>query len=233
MSRSDQPGLVPDWIVAIAMLVGGLWLSFTVAYVMGASGVRLNGNALSFDRDGDDELYEIADGLAFEVWDTWVSVVRTEPGVFPANPVCGRFDTAGMVIGHPNWIADGVVFTDVLGPNDTAAGVELATGALLDRAALEARGLLATKPAAEAPRPGAKPPRDGARAAGAAPPTPRATAAPFDAEQARTDFERVRPVQESCIVYNAAFVFLFLLLGLIAAPVALSRWLRRRRPATG
>lgn len=43
------------------------------------------------------------------------------------------------------------------------------------------------------------------------------------------NYSKIRYIHESCITFNAAFIALYLLLAIIAAPIALTRWLKRRK----
>lgn len=252
----DRPSLVPDWIVAVATLVGGIWVMFMLAYALGAGGMRVAGSSISFDREYDRTFYRVTDDIVFSVSDTWVSLIRVKSGVFPFNPVCGRYLSNGTVIGNPSFVAGNIVLTRDLWENSEAAGIDIETGELLDPAALAERGLWSaspadlpgaagaggkpddTPPAAPTPPPGGgKPDRD------AAPPTPAAAGAPpaavpafeagvpLTAEWVAENFDKARAINESCMMFNAAFLAIYLLLALIAIPTAVIRGFKRRAAA--
>jgi hypothetical protein len=268
MSSAKPQNLVPDWIAAVAMLVLPLLLAFNVAYLLGASGMRISGSSMSFNREYDDTVYRLADGLGMEVDEYSMRVVRVEPGIPPINPVCGVWDAREIVMNNPTFIQDGVLLADEYYEWETPGGIELATGAILDIAALQARGLpLPTLwvdpserpsgaiPARATPGPAIppKPPRPGgdgtkpdanAPIATVAPPAPHADAAapgyvatssaprePITRELVTANYDKLRVINESCITFNAAFVAIYLLLGIIAAPIAATRYIRRRRAA--
>lgn len=265
--------LLPDWIPAVGMLLLPLMVTMNVAYLMGASGVRMGGSSSSFNRQFDDTYYRLAPGVAWEVDEYTIRVRAIHAGWPPFNPVCGFWSGGEMLLWDPTFVQDGVALAEEYYQWQTPGGIELETGRFLSVEELQARGLptprlwvdpqtgrtnpqdpnsVVAPPAAAtgagdhkpgaAPAgghkpgtaPGAAPASPGAPVvsppvAGASAPGSTSPREPLTPAWIADNYSKIRYIHESCITFNAAFIALYLLLAIIAAPIALTRWLKRRK----
>lgn len=196
----------PWWGAVMALLVV-LWIGVAIFYKAGSSGVAFGpgGGPISFDRQNDFALFGIDQRAALLVSNDSMSVVAYGRGVFPFCPLCGTYEPRGSIVNLARYYKDGWFYTDHTGgpfaelyhaPTGTKVEVEGPAGR--DASTLPAyvqRGLT------------------------------------FDASRQitpsliRARFEPLRTINESCVVFNSAFLLLagaWLLVGLVLV-------IRRRR----
>lgn len=196
---------LPDWYKATFALVLGLWLILNVMYRLGADGVQFGGATTSFERQYDGVLHRIDDRHALRRGSAGdFAVVMVERGPIPFCPLCGVYQPAGSVVNVARFFKDGWIYTDH--PTRFFEAVNVDTGATID------------VPERHDPGDTSLPPELAARGlefADAHLLTDALVAARFPA---------LATINESCIVFNAAFL---LLVGLhvLLAPLL---WLRRR-----
>ena len=191
--RTRRP---PAWWVVVMGLLVTLWISVTVVYRHGESGVRFGtgGAGLSFERQNDYALFEIDERAALLVsQDGSMSVVQYGRGMFPFCPLCGTHELRGSIVNLAHYYKDGWFYTDHPG-GPFAELYHAASGKRVD----------VPRPAGAAP---------GQIDAGTLPEyasrgltidaAHRITAAFIDKR-----FPPLSPIDESCVVFNAAFMLL-------------------------
>lgn len=181
--------------------VFALWVGLTCYYHLGGDGMELGGASISFNRGADFALYKINDKLALIAPRSGgLDVVTYDRGIPPFNLLCGTYDSTGTAMQYPRMSGDwlfGIPMEErqVGGewrkvPVDGIAGVNLSTGELIRSKAvasfdvwpaeLTARGL-----------------------------TDKTGTGP----SLKVLSKRLKPLsvqQESCMVFNAAFLLIFL-----------------------
>lgn len=189
-------------------LLAVLWIAVTFIYRQGESGVRFGQGAagVSFDRQHDVALFEIDASAALLVSPSGtVSLVKYGRGTFPFCPLCGKHELRGSIVNLAHYDKDGWIYTDHPG-GPFAELYHVASGEQVD-----------------VPRP-----------AGAVPGQVDASALPEYARRGLTidaahritpaliyeRFPALSPINESCVVFNAAFMLLvaaWLAVGLVIA----------------
>jgi len=203
--RTRRP---PSWWVVVMALLVALWIAVTVIYRQGESAVRFGqgGSGLSFERQHDIALFEIDARAALLVSQGGtMSLVKYGRARFPFCPLCGEHELRGSIVNLAHYYKDGWIYTDHPG-GPFAELYHVASGEQVD-----------------VPRP-----------AGAAPGQVDASALPEYARRGLTvdgahritpaliheRFPALSPINESCVVFNAAFMLLFaawLAVGLVLA----------------
>ena len=191
--RTRRP---PSWWVVVMALLAILWIAVTVVYRQGESGVRIGrgGAGISFERQNDHALFAVDERVALLVsQDGSVSLVEYGRGTFPFCPLCGIEELRGSIVNLAHYYKEGWIYTDHPG-GPFAELYHVASGERVD-----------------VPRP-----------AGAAPGKTDAGALPeyasrgltIDADHRITPafiqerFQLLSPIQESCVIFNAAFMLL-------------------------
>ncbi|MCU0491266.1 MAG: hypothetical protein MUD01_06755 [Chloroflexaceae bacterium] len=204
-----------DWYRSAWMLVLGLYVFVSIAYVLGgAAGIRIGGAALGFNRASDNVLYEIDDRRAFLVRVSQssnsesFSVVNYRRDNSPLGWFCGSCVLDGSVINNASYRKGDLVYSNVPHLSDIDV-VDLGTG---ETFAVDV----------------AEPPA-GQRVDPAQIPLYRELGLTFDPEfklSATTmsdSFERLPAQAESCIMFQLAFWFIFGVLLLLGIPRLLKR----------
>jgi hypothetical protein len=188
---------LPDWYYSVAGLVLALWLGFNLYYRFGAEGVEVSGASVSFDRQYDRQLLRVNDQLAFIISSGYPSVVRYERGAFPFCPLCGIYEPAGTVVNGTRYRKGDWVYSDSVSGYGSDM-VNLRTGEAIDVPEGEVRDPREFDPATvEAYR---------ARGLRFDP------ASALSPEQIAREFEAISTINESCVVFNAAFLLLLAVL---------------------
>lgn len=121
---------LPPWYRAVLPMVLGLWVLVSAYYWLGASGVQASGASVSFDREHDFVLLRIDDKWAFKPDKYGVNVVKYERGPFPLCPLCGVYEPAGTVMNLAAFKKGDWVYVDMTQPFMEA--VNLKTGETID-----------------------------------------------------------------------------------------------------
>lgn len=117
-----------------------LWVGVTFLYWRGASGVGFAGGGsgggggagISFDRPSDFALFKIDDRVALLVTrDGPEAVVKVARGAFPFCPLCGTYDLRGSVVNGARFYQNGWIYTDSPG-GPFAELYQVATGKTVD-----------------------------------------------------------------------------------------------------
>jgi len=191
--RTRRP---PSWWVVVMGLLAILWISVTVIYRQGESGVRFGtgGAGLSFDRQHDHALFEVDERAALLVSQGGtMSLVEYGRGMFPFCPLCGTHELRGSIVNLAHYYKDGWIYTDHPG-GPFAELYHVASGKRVD----------VPRPAGAAP---------GQVDAGTLPEY-KSRGLTIDADHRITAgfiqerFPLLSPIQESCVVFNAAFMLL-------------------------
>ncbi len=213
----DGPGILvtrktrrpPSWWVAVLVPLLVLWVSVTVYYKRGASGIAFGGSEISFERRFDFALFRIDDRAALLVnRGGSMATVAYGRGVFPFCLLCGTYRPEGSIVNLTRYYKDGWLYTDHLG-GPFAELYHVPTGEQVQVA---------------------RPPGVAPGATGAQGPDPTrlpeyaSRGLTFDPAHAITpaliqeQFPELRAINESCVVFTAAFVILvglWLIVGLI------------------
>ena len=202
--RTRRP---PSWWVAVLVPLLLLWVSVTVYYKQGASGIAFGGGEVSFERRFDFALFRIDDRSALLVTrDGSMSVVAYGRGAFPFCPLCGTYQPEGSIVNLARYYKDGWMYTDHLG-GPFAELYHVPTG---EKVQVE-------RPPGIAP--GATDGLDAAKL-----PAYAGRGLTFEAQHRITPavieekFPPLRAINESCVVFNAAFLILtilWLMVGLV------------------
>jgi hypothetical protein len=189
----------PSWYRATASAFVLLWGIVGAYYAIGASSVRASGATTSFDRSHDISLLKIDEHRAFRLDKYGASVTKYERGTFPFCPICGVFKPAGTVMNLAGYRKGDWVYT--AHPQPFSEAVNLKTGEVVDLPA--DRGELSQPP-------------------------PEFVARGLDFDKANaidpsliaSTFTPLSTINESCVVFNMAFIAVFgalLLVGLVLA----------------
>jgi hypothetical protein len=205
--RTRRP---PTWWAVVLVLLLALWVGVTFFYRRGASGVSVGagggGSAISFDRQNDFALFKIDDKVGLVVnRDGSASVARYGRGTFPFCPLCGIYELQGSVVNLARYYRNGWVYTDYPG-GPFAELYHVASGQTVDVA----------RPVATAAAPAAAPaaPAGADTAAVASLPDYARRGLTFDEANRLTPariqelFQPLAAINESCVVFNAAFMLL-------------------------
>jgi hypothetical protein len=120
--------IFPGWYRAVLVMLGGVCGALALYYSLGASGVRVSGAKVSFDRDKDRQLFKIDESRAFLYSSGgYLSVVKYGPGVFPFRLVCGKCETQGGLLNLAKYMKGDWVYSDHF---DLPRGAKIRTGAL-------------------------------------------------------------------------------------------------------
>ncbi|UQA58834.1 hypothetical protein [Polyangium aurulentum] len=212
-SPDKKPPLLPAWYSAVGILLLGLFVVFNLAYRLGAGGIQIGGANTSFNREHDSELYKIDDTRAFLVHGGFVSIVKYKSGLPPFRPLCGRCDLDGSIFNMASF-QKGDWFYSRYPELDGPDAYNLKTGEIVK---LDV-------------------PRTQKDVDPASVPFYVEHGFTFDAALAVTperiarEHEDLSLINESCVVFNAAFVLLFGTMVLIGVPMLIVG-LRRRRSA--
>ena len=201
----------PTWYWAAFGLVALLYVSFTVYYHTGAEGVEISGADLDFGRGHDFAMYKIDDQRAYLISGSGgLSVVKYEPGIFPFCYLCGTYQPAGSVVNGARYLKGDWAYTDY--PGRFYEGFNLKTGAFFDVKS-EVKGSVKDLDPAAVPEYQKRGLtfEDGQRAS---------------AQQVVDRFEPLSTLNESCLVFNMAFLVVFNIMVVIGVALVF-----RRRPA--
>lgn len=198
--------------MAVSGLVLALWLAFNVIYRLGGEGIQFSGATTSFERQFDRAMFRLTDDLALTVGSSPgdSAVVRYARGMFPFCPLCGLYEPDGSVVNLARYAKGDWIYTDHPG-GPFADGIDLRTGETFD------------VPDAELPR---ERPLDWTPAAL---PAYAARGLTFEkddelsAAKISARFAPLSTIHESCIVFNAAFVLIAIVLALTGGVLLLRR----------
>jgi hypothetical protein len=195
--------MFPKWFRQAFMIVLGLFISLNIFYAMGASGVLAGTSALDFARDFDYQLYEFKDDLGFSVdregGRVEVVYIDTAPILF--RPMCGTYQANGYPMPGADFRKGDWLYTEYPQYSDIDAlnlqtgetydvpGIAKDTTAEIDWSTVE----FYLKNGLEI--------NDKYRLKG---------------ESVEKEFAMVSTMNESCLIFNAAFYFVFAMLGIIA-----------------
>lgn len=177
---------LPGWYRAVLPALVALWATVTGYYWLGASGVSASGAAVSFERQHDARLLRIDDGRAFRVDRFGVNVVKYTRGVFPLCPLCGLYESAGTVMNLAEYRRGDWVYGAHAQPFQEA--VNLKTGETIDVPV----GTDLSQP----------PPEFVSRGLSFEP------AHALKPEDVLASFPPLSTINESCVVFNLAFLVL-------------------------
>lgn len=115
-SSSTRRTLFPHWYVAVWALLLVLFGAFFIAYKLGASGVRISGSVLSFNRQQDNLLFKIDDERAFNIHplaelNEFIAIVFYRKAYFPFSAVCGTYTPNGTVINNATYKKGDWIYT--------------------------------------------------------------------------------------------------------------------------
>jgi len=195
-----------------------LWIGVAFLYHRGAAGVGFGpgGGALSFDREHAFTLFEVdrhRHTALLVSHDGSMAVVAYGRGMFPFCPLCGTYEPRGSIVNLARYYKDGWIYTDHLG-GPFAELYHVPTGEKVD---------------VERPAGGGEPD------AGSLPPYAE-RGLTLDPAHAITPaliearFTALPTIDESCVVFNAAFLLLagtWLVVGLLL--LIRRRWIRTSR----
>jgi hypothetical protein len=201
---------LPGWWIAVASLLLLLWATTTLWYHLGAKGVDFDSGSIDFQRQHDFKLFRLSDRAALLVGPGgFLSVVKYGRGMIPFCPLCGLYESRGSIVNLVRYHKDDWIYTDFPGPFSEIYNVK--TGEAIDVKATLAPGEskldLATIPEYRT---------RGLNSDVAYKITPG---------DVRRSWPTLSTINESCIVFNAAFLLLtgfWLVVGVLAL-------LRRRR----
>ena len=181
--------------VAVNLVLAALFVGLNLAYRAGADAVEFKGGVASFDREFDGALFGIDAKRAYRVSGSGdVSVVKIKPGTPPFRPVCGTTTLDGSLINlamyqRGDWVYSGYPEFDGVDAYNLKTGETLsvsaptpAPGKMSDPLTIpeyRSRGLTFT---------------DGNKL------TP---------ERIVRGHRQLASIEESCVVFNAAFFLLF------------------------
>jgi len=209
--RTERPRLyvapmsaqrIPKWLRAVAGATAILWIIVSIYYWAGAGGVRSYGASTSFERQHDFALLRIDEGRAFRVDKHGVNITKYRRGTFPFCPLCGVNESAGTVMNLAQYRKGDWVYTDLTQPFDEA--VNLKTGEVINLP--EGEGQLEKLP-----------PEFAARG------LDFESANKLDAGRILTEFTPLSTINESCIVFNMAFLSIFAVLLVVGVVFAIRR----------
>ncbi|MDC3958775.1 hypothetical protein [Polyangium jinanense] len=193
---------IPKWFRAVAGATAGLWIIVSIYYWLGAGGVRAHGASMSFERQHDFALLQIDDGRAFRVDKYGVSITKYRRGTFPFCPLCGVNESAGTVMNGAQYRKGDWVYTDYPQPFNEA--VNLKTGEVIDIPAAEDQ---LEKPPSEFAARGLD----------------FESESKLDAGRFLAEFTPLSTINESCIVFNMAFLLIFAVLLVVGIVLAIRR----------
>jgi hypothetical protein len=205
----------PSWYVAVAALLAVLWVSLNAFYRLGAEGVAFQSagdSAVSFDREFDFALFRIDDQAALSFDSSgYAAVVKYGRGTFPFCPLCGIWEPQGSLLNGAGFFKDDWLYTKYVAPIENAApGVPTAK-------AYNVKTRETFKVAS--------PPKDATSADAIA--EYKSHGLSFDDQYRVTPaliqkhWEPLATINESCIVFNAAFIVLFAIMGVVGLFVLL------------
>jgi hypothetical protein len=200
------------WL-AVNLVLAALFVGLNLAYRAGADGVELKGGVASFDREFDGALFGIDATRAYRVSGSGdVSVVKIKPGTPPFRPVCGTTSLDGSLINlamyqRGDWVYSGYPEFDGVDAYNVRTGETLSVdaptpepGKMSDPASVpeyRSRGLTF------------------------------AAANKLTAERIMRGHRQLASIEESCVVFNAAFFLLF------GASAVAGLWLTARALRSG
>ncbi|MDI1429686.1 hypothetical protein [Polyangium sorediatum] len=193
---------IPKWFQAVAGATVALWLLVSIYYWAGAGGVRAHGASTSFERQHDFALLQIDDHRAFRVDKFGVNITKYRRGTFPFCPLCGVNESAGTVMNFAQYRKGDWVYTDLAQPFDEA--VNLKTGEVINLS--EGGGKLETPP-----------PEFAARG------LDFESANKLDEGRVLAEFTPLSTINESCIVFNMAFLLIFAALVVVGGVLVIRR----------
>ncbi len=211
--------IFPAWFVASVSLLVLMFIGTTVYYHMGATSVRYNRgvSGVTFDRQFDYKLFRIDDDHAFEISSSgFVAVVKYSRGTFPFCPLCGTWERDGSVLPGPayrkgDWLYARYTFPDspiawnmktgeaVISAKKERKDEEFPEHRLEDEPFYVEKGFEFS------------------------------TELEFHGGHVVDGFKELSVINESCVIYNAAFIFLFLVAFLIAIGFVIRSAIRRRK----
>ncbi|NUP10398.1 MAG: hypothetical protein HOW73_30475 [Polyangiaceae bacterium] len=214
MTGPAKRRLLPDWWLAVMTLLGGLFVVFNLIYRFGFGGVSVSGADVSFNREFDGQLWKIDDHLAYRTGKhpDDVAVVRYKSGAIPFRPVCGSCDLDGSLLNTAQFKKGAWVYSEY----PELEGVDVVNIETGEKFEVDA-----------------KKPEPGKRSDPSTIAFYRDRGLTFD-DDLRLDARRVAKeatplstINESCIVFNAAFFLLFGLMVVALLLVFLTRVVRR------
>jgi hypothetical protein len=222
-----------NWFAGIYVILGGVWLATTIAYLTGAKSITFGNRygqkpTIDFMREHERTVVGLADGLGLELAaggpKLHGSVVKLRAGLPIVCWVCGDFDEDGG-IGQVDFRQGDWFFR---APTDLSKNSQLKNGREEWVAAM--RTIAWNRATAERVQVGIQ---DSLGAQEAELEKRGLVRSPATALSAETiaDLETVSMQREGCVIYNAAFVAAALLWLVIGGPIWLVVWLRRRKSA--
>lgn len=180
---------------AVNIALFALFVGLNLAYRSGADGVEFKGGVASFDREFDGALFGIDGERAYRVSGSGdVAVVKIKPGTPPFRPVCGTTSLDGSLLNlamyqRGDWVYSGYPEFDGVDAYNVRTGETLsvsaptpAPGTMSDPATIpeyRSRGLTF------------------------------AAANKLTPERIMRGHRQLASIEESCVVFNAAFFLLF------------------------
>ena len=184
------------------MIVLGLFISLNIFYALGASGVLVGTSALDFARDFDYQLYEFKDDMGFSVdrEDGRVEVVYIETAPILFRPMCGTYQANGYLMPGADFRKGDWLYTEFPQHGEVDA-LNLETGETYDVPGITPDTDRIDWSTVEFYLKNGLEINDKYRLKG---------------DNVEKEFAMVSTMNESCLVFNAAFYFLFAILGIIA-----------------
>lgn len=93
--------------ILLLLLLLALWAAVSASYYLGAERVRFNrsGAVVSFDREHDFALFALGNGAAIlSSGSGSLSTVKIERGTFPFCPLCGEYEPTGTLVNGSDYI---------------------------------------------------------------------------------------------------------------------------------
>jgi len=194
--------MFPTWFRKCFIMLLGLFVSLNIFYALGASGVLVGTTALNFTRDFDYQLYEFKDDLGFSVdaADGQVNVVYIETAPILFRPMCGTYQASGYPMPGADFRKGDWLYTEFPQYADIDA-LNLETGETYNVPGLSEDTTKIDWSTVEFYLKNGLEINDKYRLKG---------------DNVEKEFEMVSTMNESCLVFNAAFYFLFAIMGIIA-----------------
>jgi hypothetical protein len=187
---------LPSWLKAVFSLVLGLWIVLNIIYLAGAEGVRSvkTGARISFDRKFDFQLFGIDEKHAFAVHDNkYISIVKYKKAPLPFCFICGYFDSDGTVVNGIDYFKDGWFYSNYAGLGPFPDAFQVSTKKTLK---IEKEST----------------PEDDLPLLYQKNNLLRDSAYVFDIKKLKANYPPLSTLKESCMVFNAAFILIFVIL---------------------